>query len=387
MSLSPNDIRNYNFPNQMRGYDKDEVDSFKDQIATTLEAQKQEALKLQMEVESLKSQLMGLKQFEDTIKNAAIDARRNADMTMQNAKKEAELVLSRAKEEAEKLISSRAHQAEHMEAQIGKLELVKKSYLNKLQNLISNHLELVEEVATLEAPKTPQMPQMPKPAAAPPKPSAESKKSEQDLEIVDSEEMKSSPRETVATQPSKHQGIKTEDANAASDIVTVTAPGLASAGPDTPQAPKVQDDDLTDSLRKVVKDEQTRGDAPKDSLGDTGDMPAANPPADIDPELAAALEQYQHANPSAKTKSAEPKNVEPNPIGDDNPRQGEVVETSSLADEVPGEFLAVRESADPQNDPDGSEDANAPMDPNDLANTLDNVVKKFEEEMDRAEKK
>ena len=37
MDLSPNDIRNYEFPSQMRGYDKDEVDSLLEQIAAAME--------------------------------------------------------------------------------------------------------------------------------------------------------------------------------------------------------------------------------------------------------------------------------------------------------------------------------------------------------------
>ena len=75
MDLSPNDIRGYEFPNQMRGYDKDEVDNFLEQVANAFEEMKQQNLKYSMEIESLKSQLSGLKQFEDTIKSAAIDAR------------------------------------------------------------------------------------------------------------------------------------------------------------------------------------------------------------------------------------------------------------------------------------------------------------------------
>ena len=86
------------------------------EIAQALEAQKQETLKLQMELDSVKSQLTGLKQFEDTIKGAAIDARRNADTLMQNARKEAELILSRAKEEAERALKDRQGEMELAEA-------------------------------------------------------------------------------------------------------------------------------------------------------------------------------------------------------------------------------------------------------------------------------
>ena len=91
MDLSPNDIRNYEFPTQLRGYEKDEVDKFKDQVAEAIEQLKQENLKYSMEIESIKGQLSGLRQFEDAIKSAAIDARRNADLTIANAKKKPSL--------------------------------------------------------------------------------------------------------------------------------------------------------------------------------------------------------------------------------------------------------------------------------------------------------
>ena len=109
MDLSPNDIRNYEFPSQMRGYDKDEVDSLLEQIAAAMEEIKQVNLNLSMELDSVKGQLQGLRQFEDTIKSAAIDARRNADLTMDNAKQEAELLLGKAKNEAEKIIESKSN--------------------------------------------------------------------------------------------------------------------------------------------------------------------------------------------------------------------------------------------------------------------------------------
>lgn len=431
MSLSPNDIRNYSFPNQMRGYDRDEVDSFKDQVAQALEAQKQETLKLQMELDSVKSQLAGLKQFEDTIKGAAIDARRNADTLMQNAKKEAELILSRAKEEAEKLVEQKTRQCSHLDNQVEKLDLAKKSYLNKLKQLIGSHFELLDEIASLEPPERPSVPQPQKqapaqaasqtssqpapktataaaPAAAsfdPPKP-----KPVNGIEVTDSSEMRETTRETIATQPSKDQGIKTEDANAADEIVPVAESGNGG---------ETDDHDLTDSLRKVVKDEQAseeQQDLDEDEQpvegndhvyngtqheeeppmekneADLPDEPGEQPEPSpqeaaekgvIDPELAAALEQYQHMNPEAKAKAAgDPNSREPNAIGD-APRQGEVVETEASADEPPKDFVPVSEAPESESK---EKDKDAPMDPNDLASTLDSVAKKFEEEMDRAEK-
>ena len=129
MDLTPNDVRSFEFSTQMRGYDKDDVDSFKEQVANALENIKQENLKLSMEMESVKSQLTGLKQFEDTIKSAAIDARRNADLTVGNAKQEAELILAKAKSESGKMVLTNSNKIVELEEQISKIELTKKSYL------------------------------------------------------------------------------------------------------------------------------------------------------------------------------------------------------------------------------------------------------------------
>jgi len=351
MDLSPNDIRNYEFANQIRGYSKDEVDDFRELVAAALEALKQENLKLSMEIDSLKMQLAGLRQFEDTIKSAAIDARRNADLTVANAKKEAELILSRAKTEAMEIIGSRAQKVGEIEDQITRLQFAKKSYLSKLRHLIKSHLEALEEVVSSET-------------AAEPK---------SGLEVTESIEVTRKRLETIATKPDKPEPIKTEEVNAAEQIVP------ASATPEEEPSPTAAED---------VSGDQT-----------------PHPEQPVDPELAAALEKYQR-------KEELPAEQQPTatPTTDHAPAPGEIVETSARAEDIPEGFITpeadtaasdgtdkVAVAADSQ--PDATEhnaiDMGAPPDsakedskvaPDNLAEELDRVVAKFEEEMDKAEK-
>lgn len=151
MELSPTDIRNHHFATQLRGYDKTEVDTFKEQTAQVLEQSKQEQMRLTMELEAIKLQVAGLRQFEDTIKGAAIDARRNADATVATARKEAELILQKAKNEVETLITTRQQRIVESEAQLEKLELTRRAYIQKLRAMITSHLELVEAIISSEA--------------------------------------------------------------------------------------------------------------------------------------------------------------------------------------------------------------------------------------------
>ena len=294
-----------------------------------------------MEIDSLKSQLQGLRQFEETIKNAAIDARRNADMTVENAKKEAELILSKARDEAEKELSLRASQVNQIEDQITKIGLTKKSYLSKVRSLIQSHLDMVDEVGS---------------------DNYDASATEDRIEVESSNEVDARTRETVATQPSEDSGIKTEEANASEHELSDSAKTSLAA-----------------AIRDAVKDE------PQAEPEAAAEPDPYNTPG-IDPELAAALENYKTAKQGedAPAPQAEPQSPPP------------VVETTARAEDIPDGFVATNadtaggadESMEHNTiDPDASEDSpKKDAGPENIANELDQVVAKFEEEMDKAAK-
>lgn len=357
MDLSPNDIRNCEFSSQMRGYSKDEVDSLLDQVAAALDAVKQENLKLSMEVDSLNSQLTALRQFEDTIKSAAIDARRNADMTVNDAKQEAESILTEARDEADQILGSRTEQLAALDSKIAAADLAKKSYLNKVHDIITSHLEIIDHLMDSE-------------------PVTESCDEDQDsdmgadsgkIEVTQSGEVDRKQMETIGT-PSKSEGpIRTEEANAAEEIVEVSPETASEAGASA-------DDD--------AKDDE------------------ADPSKPVDPELAEALQKYQHRDSSPVENAERP--PQSNHMA---PPTGQLVETTAKAEDIPPGFIAGpstggndadsdNESATDKfklNDPKtGDHNSASPaaspphVTPEDLAEELDNVVAKFEEEMDKA---
>lgn len=327
MDLSPNDIRNYEFGTQMRGYDKDDVRNVLEDVATTLETMKQNDLKLSMEIDSLKTQIAGLRQFEDTIKSAAIDARRNADLTVGNAKQEAELIVSRAKTEADEIIGSRASKVTHFEDQINKLQLTKKSYLAKLRNLIKSHLEMINALAE----EDPDLSAF-----------------DNDVLVTDSTDVTRSKIETIGDTPPDEEPVHAEEANAADEIIP----------------------------------------ADPEPAADEADKP-------VDPELAAALESY-------KTDHQPKSDEDMSPAGPPVPHADELIETTARAEDIPAGFVVGGKG-------DGSEktgtdkiategkdeteavdhnaidiDGKTSMSPDDLADELDKVAAKFEEEMDKA---
>lgn len=338
MELTPTDIRNFEFPAKVRGYDKDAVDKFREEIADRFESLKQENLKLSMEAESLRSQLSALRQFEDAIKNAAIDARRNADTTVAEAKKQAAEMLAKARVEAEQSYAEQTKHKGQLEADIVKLDLIKRSYLAKMRTLISSHMEWIEDIARVELPvpvleprhqesdsetaETLSHPQASEPVA---------QEQEDRLDVTESTEVTAKQREHIATEPSDSGPIQTEEANAASRIVTV----------------------------------------------DQISTPADRSNSPIDPELAAALNNYQKVAEEITHKAS---------------RRDALSDTAKV--EVPRGYIA-KVDGEVMAPPAPTYEHNSvnidtpvsepkPAEPDNLSVVLDNVVHKFEEEMDKA---
>jgi cell division initiation protein len=366
MDLSPNDIRNYEFPNQMRGYDKEEVDNLLEQVATALEEARQQNLKLGMEVDSLKTQLAGVKEFEDTIKNAAIDARRNADATIANAKKEAEEIIVDVKKQADELAASHETKKTETEKQMAELEQVKRSYISELRAMINSHLNMVDDIATIDIKKDIHG-DVPDEPVVDPEVGSESG----GIEVTESEDVTRQQVETLADKPSD-----------------------------------------TDSEKEEKEDSEAPAEAQE--------APAEEAPKPIDPELAAALEQYK-AQAEQNVEDLNPEDFGP------APPQGTIIETDQTAEDIPPGFIArvadaefkqaqaaapvePEEAAEKSEEDDKSglapdaqdrptehntidmdkptaeDKAKAAVSPDELADALDGVVEKFEEEMDKAEK-
>jgi DivIVA domain-containing protein len=317
MALSPNDIRTCEFSTQMRGYQKEEVDDFLDQIAAVMEADKQVILKLSMETDSIKAQLAALKEHEDAIKNAAIDARRNADKTVADATAQAEEMLSDAQAESQRVLASQEDQLREIENRVMNAKEVQDSYLNKLRELIENHSAMLSQVeqAHHESPAT-----------------------QEAIEVIESSEVSRNGMETLATLPRT-------DADCAEEAM---AEGAVVAASDEPDG------------------------------------------CDIDPELTAALESYQSS--VSQSADAVDETLPPTPAH-------QIKDELAAATDIPDGFVAEAEANDGESTgemdvpnvraaitdiPAPSTDDSQSVSSDELADELDKVVAKFEEEMDKA---
>ena len=104
MKITPLDIQQMVFGSKFRGYDKEEVNRFLEELARTVEELNRDNAILREKIVFLEQQLTELKRTEATLSNTLISAQTLAEDVKRTAQREAELVMREAELKAGELI-------------------------------------------------------------------------------------------------------------------------------------------------------------------------------------------------------------------------------------------------------------------------------------------
>jgi cell division initiation protein len=104
MRITPLDIQQMVFKVGMRGYDKDEVNRFLEELAQTVESLNRDNAVQREKIMFLEQQLAELKRTEATLSSTLLSAQSLADDVKRNAQREADLVMKEAELKAGELI-------------------------------------------------------------------------------------------------------------------------------------------------------------------------------------------------------------------------------------------------------------------------------------------
>ena len=107
MRMTPLDIQQMVFKVAFRGYDKEEVNRFLEEIAQTVELLNRDDAVQREKIVFLEQQLAELKRTEATLSSTLLSAQSLAEDVKRNAHREADLVIKEAEQKASELI----HQA------------------------------------------------------------------------------------------------------------------------------------------------------------------------------------------------------------------------------------------------------------------------------------
>lgn len=103
MKITPLDIQQMVFQVKLRGYDREEVNRFLEEIAQTVEVLNRDNVMLRDRIESLEQQVSELKRTETTLSNTLVSAQSLADDVKRSAQRDADLIVKEAELKAGEL--------------------------------------------------------------------------------------------------------------------------------------------------------------------------------------------------------------------------------------------------------------------------------------------
>ena len=187
--LTPVDIHNKDFEKGFRGYKRDDVDDFLDQIVNDYEMLYRDNNRLQREIELNNKQLDQYHQLEKNLQDTLLVAQRTADEVVTTANARAEEIRQAAKQAAENLKRESELQAERLRQQteqeckkkvaqaaaqvraaVEEYERIvreRRQFVAKMRNLLQTELGLLEDAYDIMPDKiSQQKPEEKKPAEA-----------------------------------------------------------------------------------------------------------------------------------------------------------------------------------------------------------------------------
>ena len=189
--ITPMDIHNKTFSGQIRGYSKDEVNAFLEELASDYEKIYREHRAMEEEMDIIRTKLRNYEKMESTMSHTLVMAQETADNVKKNAHKEAELSIQEAQSEAQKIVSDAEAARRKMNADLLKAEGDMNLYIEKLLSNFKSALALIEAAKAARAPQAVQAAQ---PAVSEPAAEAESSSPvEEEAPAVEAQEAAPAP--------------------------------------------------------------------------------------------------------------------------------------------------------------------------------------------------
>lgn len=144
MPLTPLDIHNKEFTQSFRGYDRDEVNEFLDQVMKDYELVIREKNELQRKLEELEEKLGHFTNIEDTLNKSILVAQNTAEELTNNAKKESKLIIKEAEKNADRIINEALDKSRKIRLETEELKNQGKVFRARLRTLVQAQLDMIE---------------------------------------------------------------------------------------------------------------------------------------------------------------------------------------------------------------------------------------------------
>ena len=145
MAITPLDVRKMTFPQKLRGYDPQEVESFLELVAEELTARLGDVERLEQENGEYRRLLAESRRRQEELQEAMLHAQRLSQEITDNAKKKADLLVKEAEIAADSMVSQAIEQANRIEAKILELRGQRRELQLKFRNGLDFFRRVLDE--------------------------------------------------------------------------------------------------------------------------------------------------------------------------------------------------------------------------------------------------
>ncbi len=144
--ITPLEIKNLEFNQTFRGYDKQEVDSALKVIADSLEKKNSESSLLQQQIKSLEQRVGDFKNLEKSLTDSAMMMQVMLEDKRKEADKEASLILQEAKQKASGYVVDYEERIKVLKQELEYLKNQRTDYLIKFKHFINTQKDWLDAV-------------------------------------------------------------------------------------------------------------------------------------------------------------------------------------------------------------------------------------------------
>lgn len=138
------------FSTALRGYRKEEVNKFVDDVIKQVEEMLSDLKKKDLEIAELKNSLEKYKNLEDTLNRAIYLAEDTSSQMKKQARAESESIINDAKKNASRIVNEALMQAEKTQMENLALKRNIITFKKRLRSILESQLELVDDIDHLE---------------------------------------------------------------------------------------------------------------------------------------------------------------------------------------------------------------------------------------------
>lgn len=142
--LTPLDVRRFEFPGALRGYDRARVDAFREQVADELERLTRQIHDLDARAKGFHEQLRAFRERDKALNDALVSAQQLRGEMKAQAEKEAQLIIREAQAEGERIIDAARGQSRDIAGEMQALERSRRAYLSSLKALTEKQLAEID---------------------------------------------------------------------------------------------------------------------------------------------------------------------------------------------------------------------------------------------------